>query len=189
MCGGVRMNRQHVPTSGMDRSGPGHLLITALSSPDTCPAEASWHLLSSLRHLQLLPHVHEGKSFFPFPELTSTTSIFFGKALLPSESRRGKPFSELFLSHVSCSIIVFIPKEIGERLGSLSLVVPKSALGGKHRGGAGHTFSPTLWAPFPNHQLHDLLEKDDRVLGTWDYGAWPTPDVSGPLDSCLRLLF
>lgn len=114
----VRMYRQHVPTSGMDRSGPGHLLITALSSPDTCPAEASWHLLSSLRHLQLLPHVHEGKSFFPFPELTSTTSIFFGKALLPSESRRGKPFSELFLSHVSCSIIVFIPKEIGERLGS-----------------------------------------------------------------------
>ena len=74
----VRMYRQHVPTSGMDRSGPVHLLIMALSSPGTCPAEASWHLLSSLRHLQLLPHVHEGKSFFPFPELTSTTSIFFG---------------------------------------------------------------------------------------------------------------
>lgn len=111
-----------------------------------------------------------------------------GKPCYPQKAGGENP-SLSFSCPMSLVPLLSLSQKKLENVSALSLVVPKSAFGGKHRGGAGHTFSPTLWAPFPNHQLHDLLEKDDRVLGTWDYGACPTPDVSGPLDSCLRLLF
>ena len=80
-----------VPLLAEVPSSPGNLLC--------CWPVGTWYL-------QLL-HRHERGKLLHFPRAQLQVCIFFGKALLLSESRRGELFTEPSLSSVFCSVIFF----------------------------------------------------------------------------------